>query len=173
MSSIPPESYKPDEILQLVEMKQRNQLEITKCEKAGGAFNFDCPSCRRATAVPSVVFKEEEEREKIGITPTDKSFRPTGWLLILLIALIAPPIIFIVGVVLGGSFGPVFFVVSFLGVGGAIALVIFLYVLVFILCFCFLARKIRIWLVPCTNCGLQICIMISSGKAYLLRKKPE
>jgi len=62
--SISPESYKPDEILQLVEMKQRNQLEITKCDKIGDAFNIDCPSCRRATAVPSEIFREEQEREK-------------------------------------------------------------------------------------------------------------
>ena len=174
MSSIPPESYKPDEILELVEMKQTNQLEITKCDKRDGAFNIDCPSCRRATALPSEIFKEEEEMEKRGITPTDKTLRPAGWLLIILGALIAPPIIFLGGWVLsGGSLGPAVFVVTVLGVSGAMALGILLYALIVILCFCYLARKLRIWLVPCTNCGLHICIMVSSGNAYVLRKKQE
>lgn len=174
MPSISPESYKPEEILQLVEMKQRNQLEITKCDKTGGAFNIDCPSCRRATAVPPGAFKEEAEREKTGIVPTDKSLRRAGWLLILIGALIAPPIIFIGGWILGGgSLGPIILMVSFLGVGGAIALAIALYVLVGFLCFWYLARKIMIWLVPCNSCGQKICIMVSSGNAYLLRKKQE
>ncbi len=174
MPSISPESYKPDEILQLVEMKQRNQLEIIKCKKAGGAFNIDCPSCRRVTAVPSRAFKEEVEREKIGIVPTDKSLRLEGWIFILIVALIAPPIVFIAGWILsGGSFGPIILAVTFLGVGWAIALAMFLYVVSSVLCFWYLARKLRIWLVPCNNCEQQICIMISSGNAYVLRKKPE
>ncbi len=155
-------------------MKQRNQLEITKCDKIGDAFNFDCPSCRRATAVPSEIYREEVEREKIGIVPTDKALRPTGWLLILIGILIAPPIIFFVGWILaGGGLGPVILAVTFLGVGGAIGLALLLYVLIGVFSFWFLARKMRIWLVPCVNCGQKICIMFSSGKAYLLRKKQE
>jgi hypothetical protein len=173
VAGITPESYKPDEILELVEMKQRNQLEITKCDKRDGAYNIDCPSCRRATAVASEIFKEEEEMEKAGIIPTDKTLRPVGWLLIFLGAVIAPPVIFVGGWVLsGGSLGPVVFAVTFLGLGGAIALGVFLYALVVVFCFWYLARQLRIWLVPCTNCGLHICIMISSGNAYVLRKKP-